>query len=141
MPRIFFDHTGDVGVKLSAPTLHALFREAAAAFTETITDIAAVRASSSDDVSLGAPTLDDLLVEWLNELLYRFEVRNLLPADATVSVTETDNGCSLTGRILSESFDPLRHPVKVLIKGVTYHLMNVRRSESGGWETSVVFDI
>ena len=140
MTRSFFDHTGDVGVTLSAPTLDALFREAAAALTDTITDAAAVRPSSEDEISLDAPTLDDLMVEWLNELLYRFEVRNLLPADATVTVAETDDGCSLTGRILSEAFDPLRHSIKVLIKGVTYHQLEIRRTDAG-WETSVIFDI
>ena len=140
MPHTFFDHTGDVGVRLSAPTLPDLFRDAALAFTETLTDREKTSRSSDDDVLLDAPTLDDLLVEWLTELLYRFEVRNLLPVDADLTVTEAPGGCELRGRVASDTFDPDRHPIKVAVKGITYHQLEVRRSDVG-WETAVVFDI
>lgn len=140
MPHSFFDHTGDVGVSLRASTLPELFREAALAFVETLTDAEKMSATSCDDVRLEAPTLDDLLVEWLTELLYRFEVRNLLPVDAELSVTQSGDGWALRGRVASDTFDPERHPIKVAIKGVTYHQLEVRRLDEG-WETSVVFDI
>ena len=119
MPHTFFDHTGDVGVRLSAATLPDLFREAALAFTETLTDGERTSAASDDDIALEAPTLDDLLVEWLTELLYRFEVRNLLPVEASLTVTGSDDAWALRGWIASDLFDPARHPIKVAIKGIT----------------------
>ena len=140
MPHRFFDHTGDVGVRLSGNTLADLFREAALAFTETLTDAGQTAITSIDDVRLEAPSLDDLLVEWLTELLYRFEVRNLLPVDAELSVAESVDRCELGGRVASDRFDPARHPIKVAIKGITYHQLDVLRS-GRVWETSVVFDI
>jgi SHS2 domain-containing protein len=140
MPHWFFDHTGDVGVHLSAGTVPELFREAALAFTETLTDPERTRVSSHDEIGLEAPTLDDLLVEWLTELLYRFEVRNLLPIDAELSVRESGDAWELRGRVASDAFDPERHPIKVAVKGITYHRLEVRRG-NGGWETAVVFDI
>jgi SHS2 domain-containing protein len=127
-------------VSVRASTLPELFREAALAFTETLTDVDTTVTASTDDVRLVAPALDDLLVEWLSELLYRFEVRNLLPVDAEMSVTQSGDGWELRGRVASDTFDPERHTIKVAIKGVTYHQLEVRRSEEG-WETSLVFDI
>lgn len=140
MPRAFFDHTGDVGVALRAPTLAALFREAALALTETITEAAAVQPSTELSLSVQAPSLDDLLVEWLSELLYRFEVQNLLTAEAVPTVSETDHGWTVSGRVTFDAFQPDRHPIKVLVKGITYHRLHVRRT-AAEWVTDVVFDI
>ena len=140
MGRAFFDHTGDVGVRLDAPSLEGLFVEAARAFTETLTDPAAVSARATERVALAASGLDDLLVDWLDELLYRFEVHDLLVADAGISVAQTPSGWSLEGELHGEPFDAARHLIKVLVKGITYHQLNVRR-DGTGWATSLVFDI
>jgi SHS2 domain-containing protein len=140
MGRTFFDHTGDVAVSLDSPTAAGLFREAALAFTDTLTDVAQVRTASSHRVELTAPALDDLMIEWLGELLYRFEVQNLLVADAEVELNDTDAGWALEGTIRGEDFDPGRHQVKVLVKGITYHRLQVV-NEGGCWRTDVVFDI
>jgi SHS2 domain-containing protein len=140
MPREFFDHTGDIGVRLSAETLPSLFREAARAFTDTLTDLSTVRATTPHPVKLASPTLDDLMVDWLSELLYRFEVQNLLPADGEVAIREVPDGWALDGIVRGEPFDPERHEIKVLIKGVTYHQLAVRNRDEG-WDTVVVFDI
>ncbi len=140
MGHAFFDHTGDVGVRLEGRTVDDVFREAALAFTETLTDPGAVAARMSQRVVLAAASLEDLLVDWLDELVYRFEVQNLLVADASASVREDPPGWSLQGELRGEAFDPARHPIKVLIKGITYHQLDVRKT-GDRWVTSVVFDI
>ena len=140
MPRDFFDHTGDIGVRLTAPSLPDLFREAALAFTDTLLRGAAVTADTSRDVHLAAPSLDDLMVEWLGEVLYWFEVRNVLTADAMLTITQIGEDWELRGAMHGEPFDPERHPIQVLVKGITYHRLDVRET-SGTWQTDVVFDI
>ncbi len=140
MGHVFFDHTGDVGVRLDGGSLDELFREAALAFTGTVTDRTAVAAETSQRVVLASGGLEDLLVDWLDELVYWFEVQNLLVGDAGVRVHETSSGWSLEGEIRGETFDPRRHPIKVLIKGITYHQLAIRRN-GDRWVTSVVFDI
>jgi protein archease len=138
--RTFFDHTGDVAVSLESPTRAGLFREAALAFTDTLTDLAQVRTASSHRVELTAAALDELMVEWLGELLYRFEVQNLLVADADVQLEEKDDGWCLAATLRGEEFDAGRHEIKVLVKGITYHRLNVV-SDGELWRTDVVFDI
>ena len=138
--RAFFDHTGDVGVSLSAATLPELFGEAALAFTETVTDLTRVRYQSSHPVTITAATLDDLMVEWLGELLYRFEVQNLLVAVADLEVRETGAAWTLAGFVRGEPFDPARHEIRVLVKGVTYHRLGISQAD-GRWTTDVVLDI
>lgn len=138
--RRFFDHTGDVGVSLAAATLEDLFREAALALTETLTELDSVQPDEDELVGLEAASLNDLVVIWLDELLYRFEVRSLLVHDVDVKVAEADGGWRLDGALHGERFDESRHAIKVLIKGVTYHQLNVRH-EGQTWCTDVIFDI
>src|SRR5512141_1389235 len=106
MARQFFDHTGDIGARVSGDTLDALFREAALAFTETITEPAAIQTTLAQPIQIAAPTLDDLLVDWLEELLYRFEVQNLLVADVDAHIVEAlapHGGWQLDGILQGET--------------------------------------
>ena len=136
----FFDHTGDVGVALSANTRGDLFAAASSAFTDTITPLEGVEPRRPEEVDLAAPELELLLVDYLSELLYRFDTRGWLTRTADVEVVERDGGWALEGTLLGERFDPERHPVKVLIKAVTYHgLQIVQRDEC--FEAKLVFDI
>ena len=140
MAYSFFDHTGEIGVRLEGSTLERLFADAALAFTDTITDVSTVAAISPHCVEIASPTLDALMIDWLDELVYRFEVRNLLVAEADVHVREAASGWSLEGVLRGDTFEALRHPIKVLVKGVTYHQLDIRRTPKG-WETTVIFDI
>lgn len=127
-------------MSLDAADLPGLFREAALAFTDTVATLADVAAQPLDPVELEAPTLDDLLVDWLGEILYRFEVRNLLVSGAELEVRDTPGGWSLAAAPYGEPFDPARHAIKVLVKGITYHRLDITRT-GAGWRTDVVFDI
>lgn len=142
MPFSFFDHTGDIGVAVSAPTLSDLFREAVEALAEAVTDPATVRmeAEVAVEVDLTAPALDLLLADWLREALYEFDAHEFLVRTAAAEIERSATGCRLKGTLRGERFDPARHGVKVLVKAVTYHGLDVRET-SGGWSATVIFDI
>ena len=140
MPYRFFDHTGDIGVTLTGPTRDALFAAAALAFTDSITPLDRVEPRRPEEVAVDAPELDLLLVDFLSELLYRFDTRGWLTRGADMAVRERDGGWTLEGTLSGEKLDPDRHPVKILIKAVTYHGLQI--VERGGeWSANVVFDI
>ena len=135
----FFDHTGDVGVTLTGGTLDELFG-AAAAFSETITALGGIEPRRPEELDVAAPELDLLLVDFLSELLYRFDTRGWLTRDADVEVRARDGGWELMGTLLGERLDPERHATKVLIKAVTYHGLEVAQRD-GVWHARIVFDI
>lgn len=62
-----FDHAGDIGVDIRAPSLNLLFAGAAAAFTQAIVERGTVREIGRSAVSLEHDELDLRLVEWLGE--------------------------------------------------------------------------
>jgi SHS2 domain-containing protein len=162
-----FGHSGDIGVRLAGRTLDDLFREAAAAFTEAITDPARLEPRRTVSLTLESPAPDLLLVDWLSEILYRFEVEQFLVADARVFLERVGSSSEvrspesdvdgpdlgrrrsnaspatawrLQATLSGEPFDRERHAIKVLIKAVTYHALEVRE-EADGWHATVVFDI
>jgi SHS2 domain-containing protein len=140
VPYEFFDHTGDIAVSLRGPTLAELFGAAVTAFTDSITALDRVEPKRPEEVELDAPELDLLLVDFLSELLYRFDTRGWLTRYAELDLTEKDGGWSLQGTLRGERLDAARHEVKLLIKGVTYHGLHVRQA-AGQWTANVVFDI
>jgi SHS2 domain-containing protein len=141
MPYEFFDHTGDIGVTLMGRTVDELFASAAAAFTDSITALAAVEPRRPEELDVAAPELDLLLVDFLSELLYRFDTRSWLTREAHVEVRERDGGWELQGTLIGEKHDPGRHHIRVLIKAVTYHQLAVTCGEDNRWHGRVVFDI
>ena len=136
----FFDHTGDIGVALAGPTVDELFASAAAAFTDTITSLAAVEPRRPEEVALAAPELDLLLVDFLSELLYRFDTRGWLTREAQLEVRDEDGGFALQGTLVGERLDEHRHPVKLAIKAVTYHGLHIVQADDA-WTAKIVFDI
>lgn len=140
MPFEFFDHTGDIGVRVWGATLDELFAEAAAALTATLVDPATVGRQTREWVTLEAASLDLLLVDWLNDLVFRFDVDGLIVARAEPRVAREGTGWKLEGGLEGERFDPTRHRVRVLVKGATYHRLAIRETPDG-FETSVVFDV
>jgi SHS2 domain-containing protein len=139
----FIDHTADVAADLTGETLEELFLSAAEALTDTMTELSGVGSSVKQSVTLEAGTVEDLLVDWLNELLYRFEVRNMLVATASLAIegdAARDSGWHLEATTSGELFDPERHPSRVLVKSATYHGLHVVR-EGATWTARIVFDI
>jgi SHS2 domain-containing protein len=141
MSYLFIDHTADVAADLSGGSLGELFASGAQALTDTITDRTLVGRSQSIEVALDAASLEELLVDWLNELLYHFEVRNFLVADAEVTVTRARDGLfHLAGTAQGEPFDAARHPQRLVVKSATYHGLKITEPD-GEWKARIVLDI
>jgi len=136
----FFDHTGDIGVDIDAADPGALFADAARAFGETVTDREALAADEIVEVSLSADAIDLLLVDWLSELVYRFDADGWLARDVEVEVSCSSDQWTLGARLSGGRLDPERHEVRVLVKAITYHALEVVQI-GARWHARVIFDI
>jgi SHS2 domain-containing protein len=134
------DHTADVAARVHGASLDDLFAAAAAALTAAMTEPEAVVPRRVSTVSLEAADLELLLVDWVGELLYRFETESLLIAVARPRVTDQDDRWRVDAEISGEPRDPQRHPIKVLVKAVTFHGLRIVHGPNG-YETLLVFDI
>lgn len=134
------DHTADVSIEVRAPTLAALFEEAAIGFVSVITEPGELEEGESRRVEVEAPDRERLMVRWLDELLFLFETESVLPGRVETQLEETSRGLGLSAEVRVCNFYKGRHPEKVQIKAVTYHGLVVEEDD-GGWRAVVVFDI
>src|SRR4030043_132116 len=82
------DHAGDIGIRVWADDLKGLFQEAARALFDIITDRKKGVARLKREVAVQGSGKEELMVAWLNELLYLHEVEELLFCDFALSEIE-----------------------------------------------------
>jgi len=131
-----FDHTADVGLRVAAPSLDALFAEAACGFFSIVVEPAPRREGMRRvEFALEAERLEFLLVDWLNELLFTFDTKRLVLDRFEVRVEGTRLTAAARARPLDE-----RDRVLVEVKAVTYHGLRVERTPDG-WQAELILDI
>lgn len=134
-----FDHTADIGLFVTAPTAEELFEEAGRALTSLIVENPdAIESRESAAIELEAGSVEELFVLWLQELIYRFEVDHLLFAEFSARLA--DGHRRLQALCGGERADWTRHEPDTEVKGVTYHQLEVSRTEAG-WLARVILDI
>jgi protein archease len=138
-PEIYepLSHTGDLGMLVYGRDLPELFAHAAWAMFDLMSDATAIRPQQVVPVSLEAIDLEDLLVRWLNELLYLYDTQRFLCCEALFPTLEPTH---LTATVRGEPFDPTCHPIDTEIKAVTYHQIAVEQV-AGRWQARVIFDL
>ena len=132
-----FDHTADLGVEVTGATLEELYAGAVFALFDLLTDLSAVRETEERTLTVEGDGPDDLLVNFLREVLYAWNGDRFLIRRCTIR--EVAPG-QLTVLLLGEPYDPVRHRIRMEIKAVTYHQASVSRTEAG-WMARVVFDV
>ncbi|MDH3254954.1 MAG: archease [Acidobacteriota bacterium] len=135
------DHTADIGIEVEAAEIGHLFADAARGFASCVTDLTTIEARHDRHFAVSSQGLDNLMVDWLDELLYTFEIDGQVFSQLDVDVLCAGEKFRLEARAAGEHFDPERHPLKVPIKAVTYHELKVWRDEKGVWKARVIFDI
>ena len=129
------EHTADVGLVAYGETLAEAFANVACGMFSIIAELDGVKEAESRLVEIAGDDLEGLLFEWLNNLIYLFDVEMLLLR--RFNIMELD-GCRLKAMCYGEKYDPLRHHLKTGIKSATYHMLEVDREKN---QVQVIFDI
>jgi len=135
----FEDHTAEVRLAVSAPTLPELFAEAGRALAELALGDAPLPAPEDqpEDVSLSSVDLDALIVDWLNELVFRSEVsRRVYVEFCFDELDATGPGGKIRGKIRGAHVPEARP----LVKAATLHDVHVTEGPDG-YSARVVLDI
>ena len=130
------DHTADVGIAASGNTLAEALAFLAEGMFALIADPDTVEVSDSLELCVSSTDEEALAVDWLNELLYRYEADGFLPKEFCICVEE--EGKALTARCCGEKVDPQKR-VFTQVKAATYHGLEV--SHNGEWRIQVVLDV
>ena len=129
------EHTADMGVVAYGRDLAEAFANAAYGLFSIIADLGGVQEKESRLVELKEEDMETLLFEWLNHLLYIFDVEMLLLKRFDI---EQLDGLSLKATCYGEKYDPSRHRLKMGVKSATYHMLKVDREKN---QVQVILDV
>ena len=130
------DHTADVAVEATGPTLGAVFAAVADGMAAAMCD----EVPSGGDrfpVSVTAESREALVFDYLDELIYERDVRGVLPVENGADVETADGEWHVTG---SARGVPLDRVEARDLKAVTYSEMDLSETDDG-WHAYVVFDV
>ncbi|MCD6574913.1 archease [Candidatus Aerophobetes bacterium] len=133
----FINHTADIGIRVKGENLAELFSNAGYAMFDIIADISRVHPQKATDIKIPGGEIEDILIDWLRELLCRFNTDGWLFKEFNIHKLDK-TGLEATCR--GEKIDPSKHTLKTEIKAVTYHGVEVIKNNNL-WEVQIIFDI
>lgn len=131
------DHTADFGVQAYGRTLAQVFEHAAFALYDLITDTGILIGNQTMPLAVTGDDPDDLMMNWLRELLYLWSGSERLVKSAKI---QKMTAYEINAILCYDRYDPEKHVIKNEIKAVTYHQIQVERLPRG-WEARVIFDV
>ena len=132
-----FSHTADIGVRVFGRTIKELFENAAFAMFDILADLEGLKGEITQDFELTAPNHEELLIAWLDELLYHFYAKNIIFYKFEVTeLSEDVIRAKAFGRSVSEN----RNRLKTEIKAATYYNLKIIKKDDY-YEVDIIFDV
>ena len=134
----FFDHTADIGVTVYGATLNELFQNAALALYEALGKFELSTHDAERTLNLQADSAEDLLHDWLAELLYDLETQHVFYERIDLTAVERN---SLSAALRGGKINFSRSQTNEEIKAVTYHQLRIEQVQGSSWRATVIFDV
>ncbi len=134
------EHTADIGIKIKGRDLKGLFKNTAL----SMFDIIAEQKTRTKNlkprtqeiiVKQKADDLEELFVNWLNELLSLSATKELIFSDFKIKKLDKKNI-----EAIAQGEDIKNYKVNTEIKAATYHQLQIKDTGSG-WQAEVIFDV
>jgi SHS2 domain-containing protein len=132
------DHTSDLGLEIFGCDLPELFRNAAYALFDNMLNLTAIEPARTESIDLSGETTEELFLNWLRELLFRFATAYFAVRDVPAIIIKDNH---LHAEIQGEQFDPARHQIKIEIKTPTYHMFAITGDAQQGFKATVILDV
>ena len=129
------EHMADTGLIAYGHDLAEAFGNAAYGMFSIIAELETVKETESRWFEIEENDVETLLFEWLNSLLYFFDVDTLIFRRFDI---EEFSGHKLKARCYGEKYDPSRHCLKTGVKSATFHMLEIDRDNN---RVQVIFDV
>jgi SHS2 domain-containing protein len=137
VPRFeVIDHTADVGIMAYGNDLKEAFANSAYGMFSLMADLDGVREKVSRKIDVHSTDREALLVDWLNELLYLFDVEHIIFKRFEITALSQKR---LQAKVYGEKIDASRHQLKTAVKAATYHMLKIEKNE--GVKVRFILDI
>ena len=130
-------HQSELAVRITGNSQADLFTNSAFALFDVMTDIANVETKESIPLEVEGSDRDDLMVNWMRELLYLYQASGYLLRDfKIIEVKDT----SVKAEVSGEKIDPDRHEIKQEIATVAFHKSRMEKT-GNQWIAQLIFEL
>ena len=137
----FIDHTADIAVEVSAENYEDLFIVSAKAWRDSVVDELSPDNLEKKNLEFNENSIEELLVHFLSELNYLLLGSKWITTGVKqIKINKLTNEWNLRAVILGIPFNEQQHNIKIEIKAITFHQMDVKYKD-GKFQTRIVFDI
>ena len=135
----YFDVTADIGFKAYGNNLNEAFENAGLAIFNIISDTTNISSDISKSFEITSEDKVSLLYDYLEELLFCHEVDFMLFSSFDVEIEKLDGAFNLKATICGEPIDWQKHERKTEIKAITFHMMDVKKTNH--YELQAIVDL
>ena len=131
------DHTADIGIRVKSSSLERLFKNAGLAIKGISTEKQRIQFPEKHKIVIAqkAANAEELLVNWLNELLSVSQAEALIFEEIRINeISEQFVDAVAIGT------DIRNYKTNFEIKAATYHQLKVQKTGST-WQAEVIFDV
>jgi len=127
----------DIAFEIYGKNLNELFENAALAIFEESADLSKVEEKEKKSIKLNADNVEDLLYDFLSEILFLKDKDSFLFKKSNVKIDEKH---SLKAELSGEPIDREKHELRNDIKAITLHMFKVEKVKEG-YKAMVVVDV
>ena len=130
-------HQTELAVRITGSSQADLFANSAFALFDVMTDPAAIEIKERIPLEVEGSDCDDLMVNWMRELLYLYQGSGYLLKKFKIShVKDT----IVKAEVCGEKIDPDRHDIKQEIAAVAFHKSRMEKT-GNQWIAQVIFEL
>ena len=136
----FFDHTADVMFEAYGKDLNELFENASLATEEIMVNLKSIKNKLEHNISLNAESLEDLLYDFLSELIFIKDTEGLLFNKFKVKISEKNKKYFINAECFGENIDRKKHQLNADAKAITKHKFEIKKNKDN-YTAHVIVDI
>ena len=136
-PYEIFDHTADIGIRVKGKDLKELFKNAGLALFQISSRKQFTKNKKHTVITIKqkAENLEELFINWLNELLSLSAAKGLIFYNIKINKLEEN---SLEALCMASDIG--NYKVHTEIKAATYHELKIEEIKEG-WQVEVILDV
>jgi SHS2 domain-containing protein len=140
------EHLSDAKLRAYGKNMNELFENAAEGMFSAITNLDDVKNTAEKEIKVnikGETGLEDLLISWLEKLLYLCEVDGLLFSYFKIKdLKSTGYERTISATVKGEKINREKHEILMQIKAPTYHGLYIRKDKKTGiYKAEIIFDV
>lgn len=128
----------DAAFEAFGDTLEELFESCALATFEVMVETKGIRPTLKEEVKIKDQDLDDLLFDFLSELIYLKDTQKIFFSKFDLKITKNKEYL-LAGTLWGDNIDYSKQEIRQDVKAVTYHLLEVKKIGES-WRAKVILD-